>query len=82
MSISGVSTMFNDYAPTVTYEGDNTLMAMQCSKWVLKQLNFDKSNGLTPPGPKAQFLWDYENNINLTADSATMDLVRNGEFLG
>lgn len=34
---SGLPQIIDDYAPEVTYEGDNTVMAQQCANFLLKQ---------------------------------------------
>lgn len=36
---SGLPTLVQDYAAQVTYEGDNTVMAQQCSRFLVKSMS-------------------------------------------
>ena len=54
---SGLPTLIQDYAGTVTYEGDNTVMAQQCAKFLVKSL------GKIMKGEKLTGWVSYLNNV-------------------
>lgn len=54
---SGFSLLIDDYAPTTTYEGDNSVMTMQSGRYVMKTM------GLIAKGVKAKGIFKYLNEI-------------------
>lgn len=57
---SSLPYLVDDFSPCVTYEGDNTVMAQQCSKYLLKQYKRAKK------GEVLSGLFSYINEINFT----------------